>query len=82
MDQHNKTNKSDTDDFRFFEKEPPFWPRVIGIGVLVLVAVLLVAYSTYQVLSITLAFIGEQALSPYLLMAAVLGAILFLVAVR
>ncbi len=82
MDHHNETNKYDTDDFRFFEKEPPFWPRVIGIGILVLVAVLLVAYSTYQVLSITLAFIGDQPLSPYLPMAAILGAILFLVAVR
>jgi hypothetical protein len=82
MDQHNKTSAYDNDDLRFFQKEPPFWPRMIGIGILVLAAVLLVAYSTYQVLSISLAFIGEQTLNPMLPMAVVWGTILLLATAR
>jgi len=71
-------DKYDSDDFRFFDKEPPFWPRVIGIGIMVVIAVLIVAYGTYQVLSITPAFIGAETPSPHVLMVIVLVAITFL----
>jgi len=82
MEQRKDTNKYDTDDFRLFEKEPPFWHKVIGLGILVLIAISLVAYSTYQVLAISSAFFESQSLNPMLLIAVVLGAVLFLVAVR
>src|SRR5207253_1189337 len=52
MDQRKEPDKYDSGDFRFFDKEPPFWPRVIGIGIMLVIAVLMVAYGTYQVLSI------------------------------
>jgi hypothetical protein len=55
---------------------------VIGIGILVLIAISLVAYSTYQVLAISSAFFESQSLNPMLLIAVVLGAVLFLAAVR
>ena len=82
MEQRKDTNKYDTDDFRLFEKEPPFWHKVIGLGILVLIAISLVAYSTYQVLAISSAFFESQSLNPMLLIAVFLGAVLFLVAVR
>ena len=78
MDQRKETDKYDNDDLRFFDKEPPFWPRVIGIGIMLVIAVLIVTYSTYQLLSITPAFIGEQTPSPHVLMVIVLVAIAFL----
>jgi len=82
MNQRNRTDKYDIDDLRSFEKNPPFWPRVIGFGILALAAVLLIAYSTFETGSIAMAFIAEQPLSPYLLTAVLLGAILLLVIVR
>ena len=78
MDQRKAPDKYDNDDFRFFDKEPPFWPRVIGIGIMLVITVLIVAYGTYQVLSITPAFVGEQTPNPQVLMVIVLVVIAFL----
>lgn len=75
MDQRDKTDQYDIDDPRFPDKEPHFWPRVIGIGILVLAAILLVAYSTFEIGSIAMAFISDKTLRPAELLVIVLVAI-------
>ena len=78
MDQRKEPDKYDNDDFRFFDKGPSLWPRLIGVGIMLVIAALILAYGTYQVLSITPAFIGEQTPSPHVLIVIVLVAIAFL----
>jgi hypothetical protein len=78
MDQNKEIKEYDGADFQFFEKQPSIWPRVIGIGILGLIAVLLVAYTTFEAGSIAVAFIGEQSLTPYVLVVVVLVTIALL----
>ncbi len=75
MDKHNDINNVDNDDFQFFKQKPSVWPRVIGFGILGLSAVLLVAYSTFAIGSIAMAFTSEQTLRPVVLAVVVLVAI-------
>ncbi len=75
MDKHNDIKNFDNDDFQFFKEKPSIWPRVIGFGILGLSAVLLVAYSTFAIGSIAMAFISEQTLRPVVLAVLVLVAI-------
>ncbi len=75
MDKHNDIKKVDDSDFQFFKKQPSMWPWVIGFGILGLSAVILVAYSTFEIGSVAMAFIGDQTLRPVLLLVIVLAAI-------
>jgi len=75
MDKHNDIKNVDEGDFQFFKSRPSMWPRVIGYGILGLSAVLLVAYSTFEIGSIARAFIGDQTLRPVVLLVVVLAAI-------
>ena len=78
MDKHNDINKFDAEDFHFLEKRSSVWPWVIGIGILGLSAVLLVAYSIFEIGSVAMAFISEQTLRPVVLLVVVLVAIVVL----
>ncbi len=73
MNHLDEIKKHDGDDFQMFEKQPSKWPRVIGFGILGLGAVLLVAYSTFEIGS--MAFIGDQTQRPVELLVVVLVAI-------
>ena len=75
MNHLDEIQKHDSDNFQMFEKQPSKWPRVIGFGMLGLGAVLLVAYSTFEIGSVATAFIGEQTLRPVVLLVIVLVAI-------
>jgi hypothetical protein len=75
MDKHNDIEKVDDGDFQFFKSRPSIWPLVIGFGILGLSAVLLVAYSTFEIGSSARAFISDQTLRPVVLLVVVLAAI-------
>jgi hypothetical protein len=75
MEQHNDIKKVDDGEFQFFKSRPSMWPRVIGYGILGLSAVILVAYSTFEIGSNARAFISDQTLRPVVLLVVVLAAI-------
>jgi hypothetical protein len=64
MNQHDDTKKHDGDDFHLFEKQSSKWLRVVFIGFVCIVAVLVIAYSTFEIGSFVIAVIGRWAPSP------------------
>jgi hypothetical protein len=76
MDRHKDVKNVENDEFQFVKKQPSKWPRVIGFfGMLGLSAVLLVAFCTFEIGSIAMAFISDQTLRPVVLLVVVLAAL-------
>jgi len=78
MDQHKVNTNDDRDDFQFIELQSSMWPRVILYGFCCLIAVLLIAFTAYEIDTITMEFIGGQAPSPDVFMVLALVAIALL----